>query len=430
MKRFRFLIIFALFFSFSLPLFAKSTVCLNMIVKDESEFIEECLNSVKPLIDYWVIVDTGSTDGTQEIIKECMKSIPGELHERPWVDFAHNRNEALELAKDKADYFFWIDGDDWVEMDSDFTLPELTKDSYLIKVCCSGSEFYRHHLLTTDLDWRWEGVVHESLSYDQPFTSETLKGINYCFTRAGNRSNSKEKYIKHAEILENGLKKEPNNGRYVFYLAQSYRDAEEPEKALAWYQKRVEMGGWPEEVYLSLLQIAKLRQNLHYDNEKVIESYYRAHRYRPHRLEPIYYLSEIFNQQNQHELAYECLKGVSVIPQPSTVDVLFRESWIEKWGLLFQLSISSFYLGHYHESLAACDKLLTLPDLPDNFRQQTVANRNFPLQKIQEQIAQPDSLERQLSNPEVQEKLSQQITEMFKAEIKQHFTASQLPNES
>src|ERR1700680_162948 len=76
-------------------------VCLNMIVKNESKIIKRCLTSVLPIIDYWVIVDTGSTDGTQNIIKDFMKEkgIPGELHERPWVNFAHNRNQALELAK-------------------------------------------------------------------------------------------------------------------------------------------------------------------------------------------------------------------------------------------------------------------------------------------------------------------------------------------
>src|SRR3972149_8399584 len=82
----------------------KQTVCLNMIVKNESKVIERCLKSVKPLIDYWVIVDTGSTDKTRQIISKFMSAIPGELHERPWVDFAHNRNEALHLAKGRGDY--------------------------------------------------------------------------------------------------------------------------------------------------------------------------------------------------------------------------------------------------------------------------------------------------------------------------------------
>ena len=89
----------------------KKTVCLNMIVKNEARVIEKCLASVKPLIDSWVIVDTGSSDDTQSIIRKYMADLPGELHEKPWVNFAHNRNEALQLAKEKADYVLLIDAD-------------------------------------------------------------------------------------------------------------------------------------------------------------------------------------------------------------------------------------------------------------------------------------------------------------------------------
>ena len=74
-------------------------ICLNMIVKNESRVIERCLRSAKPFIHSWAISDTGSTDGTQDIIRRVMADVPGELIERPWVDFAHNRNQALELAK-------------------------------------------------------------------------------------------------------------------------------------------------------------------------------------------------------------------------------------------------------------------------------------------------------------------------------------------
>ena len=85
----------------------RKTVCLNMIVKNESAIIARCLESVIPFIDYWVIVDTGSTDGTQAIIKKFMsaKKIPGKLYEKPWVDFAHNRNEAMKFAKNRANCF-------------------------------------------------------------------------------------------------------------------------------------------------------------------------------------------------------------------------------------------------------------------------------------------------------------------------------------
>jgi glycosyltransferase involved in cell wall biosynthesis len=82
---------------------SKATICLNMIVKDEAPVIRRCLATVRPFIDFWVIVDTGSRDGTQAIISEFLQDLPGELIERPWVDFAHNRSEALAAARDKAD---------------------------------------------------------------------------------------------------------------------------------------------------------------------------------------------------------------------------------------------------------------------------------------------------------------------------------------
>ena len=103
---------------------AKKKISLCMIVKNESKVIERCLASILPVIDYWVIVDTGSTDGTQDKIKKFFDNvgIPGELHERPWKNFGHNRSEALELAyanKD-IDYCLMIDSDEVLVFDPGF----------------------------------------------------------------------------------------------------------------------------------------------------------------------------------------------------------------------------------------------------------------------------------------------------------------------
>src|SRR5512144_2185854 len=101
----------------------RPTICLNMIVKNEAPVIRRCLDSVRRFIDCWVIVDTGSTDGTQDIIRECFADIPGELHERPWRDFAHNRTEALALARPHGDYVLIIDADDALELEPHFRMP-------------------------------------------------------------------------------------------------------------------------------------------------------------------------------------------------------------------------------------------------------------------------------------------------------------------
>jgi len=181
-----------------------TTVCLNMIVKDEAHVIRRCLDSVKPFIDHWVIVDTGSTDGTQDVIREHMKDVPGELFERPWKNFGHNRTEALRFAKGKADYIFIIDADEVFETPADFEMPELTKDEYLIahRVGPDGNSFYLSQLLREGMGWRYEGVLHEYITCDAEHTGEVLPGpvtIGF-FDSARNQVDQRTKYSRDAAL--------------------------------------------------------------------------------------------------------------------------------------------------------------------------------------------------------------------------------------
>ena len=114
-----------------------------MIVKDEASVIARCLASVRPLIDYWIIVDTGSTDGTPDVVRKVMQDIPGELHRQPWVDFAHNRTEALNLARPHGKYTLLIDADDVLELLPDFKLPFLKADSYTVEIWNKDRHYWR-----------------------------------------------------------------------------------------------------------------------------------------------------------------------------------------------------------------------------------------------------------------------------------------------
>jgi glycosyltransferase involved in cell wall biosynthesis len=368
-----------------LPFFAetKEKICLNMIVKDESRVITRCLDSVMPIIDYWVIVDTGSTDGTQEIIKKHLKNIPGKLYERPWRNFGENRSEAFELAKGKGDYILFMDADDTLEFQDGFQLPPLTFDLYNMWRGSKGFSYHKPQLVKGNLPWKWVGVTHEYLDCEQPHTSTLLNEVRYVSGDGGASTYDPNKFLKNVKLLEDGLKKEPDNSRYAFYLAESYRDAGEKGKALERYQKRVKMGGWDEEVFWSKFQIAQMMQNIGLPDNIVIEALLDAHNFRPHRVEPIYSLAEIYNRQGKHSQAYEILKARDFIAKPAQKDILFNMDWMEEYGVLFQLSICSYYLGHYQESLDASNKLIGMKNVPEDWRKLADANRTFPQEKLQ-----------------------------------------------
>jgi glycosyltransferase involved in cell wall biosynthesis len=352
-----------------------------MIVKNEAQVITRCLASVKPLIDYWVIVDTGSTDGTQEIIQQFLADIPGELHQSSWRNFGENRTEAFELAKYKGDYILFMDADDTLEWDEDVTLPHLSSDLYNFWRGTKSFSYIKPQLVRGDLPWKWVGVTHEYLDCKKPYTSKILEGIHYVSGDGGARSGV-EKFWKNIELLTEGLKEEPNNIRYMFYLAESYKDAGEKAKALEWYQKRAMSGGWSEEVFWSKLQIAHILRDLRFPATIVILSYEDAHAFRPHRIEPIYYLVEFLNQQEEYLKAYEWICFRESLSKPLTRDYLFNEDWIQDYGFLFQKSICSYYVGQYQESLDACNQLLLNPQLPQVWRELVESNRLFPLEML------------------------------------------------
>ena len=148
-----------------------------------------------------------------------------------------------------------MDADDVLKFDKDIVFPELTKDLYNMWRGIEGFTYIKPQLVKAKLPWKWVGVTHEYLGCDKAYSSDTLTSVKYVSCDGGASSKDPLKFLRNVKLLKEGLEQEPNNERYVFYLAESYRDAGEGQ-ALEWYQKRIDMGGWAEEVFWSKLQIA------------------------------------------------------------------------------------------------------------------------------------------------------------------------------
>lgn len=359
----------------------KQSVCLNMIVKDEKDVIVRCLKSVKPLIDYWVICDTGSTDGTQQIITEYMSDVPGELIERPWKNFEYNRNEALKLADDKAEYLLFIDADEFFEYEKGYNFPKLQQNCYYITTILNNALKYgRALIIKTGVGYQWKGVVHEGLYGPGPVCTEPLDGIFNIARPEGARSKDPKKFDKDIALLEEAVKENPADTRSFFYLAQSYRDSENYQKSIEVYQQRVALGGWDQELFWSLLQIAILQDILKYPFEEVVKSYYQAFQYRSTRAEPLYYLAKKYGAQDDFAAAYSVSKLAMMIPYPA--DILFVEKWVYEYGLMLENSIAAYWLGKYAESKALSERILLIQDLPDSVRTCVEKNLAFANEKL------------------------------------------------
>lgn len=347
------------------------TICLCMIVKNEARVIERCLASVRPLIDSWVITDTGSTDGTQDLIREALDGVPGELREEPWVDFGHNRTRNIQHARGKADFLLTVDADHVLRQDA--PLPRLTATSYMLRYDTPGTQHRFKHLMRGDLLWRYEGVTHEYPCTDGPDVQENLDALVIEDHADGGCRG--DKFERDAQLLRRELERDPTNPRTVFYLANTERDLGHAREAIGLYERRAAMGGWGEEVYCSLLEAGILRADEEEDWPGAMDTFSRAWESRPTRLEACYELASRLRLRRRHHTAHALL--VDVVDRPAPDDLLFTKPWVYRWGLLFEFSITAHWVGEHAAALRACDRLLAMRDLPERVRRQVEINREF-----------------------------------------------------
>jgi glycosyltransferase involved in cell wall biosynthesis len=357
-----------------------ASICLNMIVKNEAHVIRRCLDSVLPLIDAWCILDTGSSDGTQDLVREHLGHLPGQLAQGDWKGFAASRNEAVRLAGNRADYLLFMDADDQMVLPEGYRLPALDADCYLIQHRNEPIAFLRRDLVSTRLDWHYVGVLHEYLDCAAPFRTAVLPGPMVLERREGARSQDPRKYEKDAEILEQALRKEPHNARYRFYLAQSYRDAGRPEQALEAYRRRAAMGGWEEEAYVSRYQAARLLEALGRPEPEVVHAYLEAYQSRPRRAEALGCLARYLRLRKQYPLAVLFAEAGMAIPLPD--DILFLEDGFHTWICLDEFAVAAFSAGRPMDALRACDRLLGEGRLPASEVPRVAANRALILKAL------------------------------------------------
>lgn len=307
-----------------------NSICLTAICKNEAETIGGMIESARPLIDRWAIVDTGSTDGTQDVVREALSGLPGALYESDWLGFGPNRTEALARGKESgADYLLMLDADHRLHVED--TLERLDKDSYLVRV--RGNMGWKLPLLVrAQHPWEYRGSAHCYLTSGA--TPATVGDLGDVLSIDGGPSPTREKIEGDLPLLQREVAEEPGNRRAVFYLAQTYRDLDRHAEAAATYLRRARMGGWEQEIFWSLYQRGLIISWREW--EKAVPILLQAWGYRPTRAEPLYILARGYQARGDHFLGRHFAEIGSKIPLPS--DNLFVLNWVyepDEWQKFF-----------------------------------------------------------------------------------------------
>jgi glycosyltransferase involved in cell wall biosynthesis len=372
---------------------------LTQIMKNESHIAERMLNSILPIVDGVVVVDTGSTDNSIQIVKDwgIKNNIETYVFEMPFDNFCNTRNHSFEKAREmflsKNDghtyYNFWLDFDEQMIVDKTFNKQKLDRDLYMLNTNIGQMRYTRNELCRLDKAFSWYGVVHEFIiSKEKNITSGIVEGLSVNVQMDGGswKGDIAAKYKGHAHTLEKYIDQDRKDPRWIFYTAQSYHDSscvkdnrEENEdrlrRSIRYYKERVSRpDGYPEEIFYSQYRIGTIMRALEEPWNLVHTELLKAYSIDPMRGEPIKSIIDYYLQLGDWNMAYMYSSfAVKVFHNnsPYPKRLLFVDESLYIWKFLEAHSAACFYTNRKSEAKQTYQDMVKISkEKPEYFSQQ------------------------------------------------------------
>lgn len=358
---------------------------LNTIVKDESHCILTMLKSAIQISDAIVIADTGSTDGTQDIIRKFGEEhgIPTFVFERPFDNFENSRNFGMQKARDVVKelgwkpedcYTWWCDADETIVLDPKFDKNQFVLDFYMINTFIGHMKYTRNTFARVSKPFRFYGPVHEYIICDDKTISSGLATnihVDVKMVGASWQGDISQKYKSHAFVLEKYIDENRQDPRWIFYTAQSYHDSassksrEENEerlrRSMKYYRERISRtDGYAEEIYYSQYRVGTIMRSLEEPWTQTMTELMKAYSMDPLRGESIKVIIDYYLQMNEWNMAYLYSKFAfsnfhSKNPYPTRL--LFVDETLYAWKFAEAHAAASFYCGRLDEAKAAYSEI-------------------------------------------------------------------------
>lgn len=324
------------------------TLCLNMIVKNESNIITRLFDSVFPIIDSYCICDTGSTDNTIQIIEDYFKSknVPGKVIQEPFKDFCHNRTFSLQSCVGMSDYVLLLDADMVLDI-KHFDKSTLKKADFFMLSQGNDSFYYQNtRIVKNNGLFSYVGVTHEYINVPPNSIAMSIDKQDMFIKDIGDGGCKSNKFERDVALLTQGIKDEPTNARYHFYLANSYNDLQQYENAIEMYKKRIEFGGWKEEVWYSYYKLALCYMKL----DKMPEMLWylmEGYQFYPERLEGLYEIINYYRWRSKYKVAFSIYNMCrEYLDKTRNRDgYLFLHNDVYKYKLYYEYSLIAAYNG-------------------------------------------------------------------------------------
>jgi len=319
-----------------------------MIVKNEGKIIERLLSSVIGIIDTYCICDTGSTDNTIELINKFFseRKMEGKVITEPFKNFEYNRNFSLKECEGMSDYILFLDADMIFEI-RNFDKNILSSyDSFHILQGNDTFFFGNIRIVRNNGLFKYIGVTHEYISTPEKNSVYHFKRNELFIKDVGDGGSKHDKFIRDINLLEEAIRVKPDCVRSHFYLANSYHDSRQYEKAIPIYERRIALGGWNQEVWYSYYRIGLCYKNLK-QMEKAICSWLEGYSYLPNRIENLYEIIKYYRDTSKHNLShnfYKMAKEVIARGEDRT-GFLFLHNDIYEYKIDYEYTIISSYFN-------------------------------------------------------------------------------------
>jgi predicted O-methyltransferase YrrM/tetratricopeptide (TPR) repeat protein len=293
-------------------------ICLCMIVKDAGPQFEKVLVDNLPSFDKWCILDTGSTDGTQDVIRRVLTDRKrGNLYEEPFINFKDSRNRCLELAGTSCKFLLTLDDTYVIQGDLKSFLTEVRgdqfSDSFSLLIKSDDSEYYSNRIIKSLSKLRYIHTIHEVITDKNNINVTVPKNRALILDNRSDYMNDRTTNRKQFDLklLFKEVEDDPNDPRALYYIAQTYGCIGDEVNKAKYFELRINhpVQGYIQEKIDACFELART-YNFHLgkDWETCERLYQQAHDLDPERPDSTYFIGIHWYLEKNYEKAFYYFK--------------------------------------------------------------------------------------------------------------------------